>query len=151
MKLLTMLAACLIAANVYGQIPAIESGAINTDSIPKWMWTIQQDKMTQQKTDTIQVVMLVCDTSSTQWVDSGIVNGKLVQIGEKHKVYRNRSVIWVFGYSVRRFDGYYSVTESTYLVYHQKPIYAHFEYLDEDKKPLINKIVWMAKEVGSNR
>jgi len=98
--------------------------------------------------DTIWVVMLVCDTTSSSWVDSGIVNGKLVQIGEKHKSYRDRSAYWTYGYSVREFSGYYNSNTTLAAIYLATPFYQHIEYLGEDKKPLQFKIVWMAKEVG---
>lgn len=105
-------------------------------------------KLFTTKFDTIRVVMLVCDTISTSWVDSGIVNGKLVQIGEKHKMYRDRSAYWTYGYDVREFSGYYNSNTTQNAIYIATPYYKHIEYLGEDKKPLQYKIVWMAKEVG---
>lgn len=97
--------------------------------------------------DTIRVVMLVCDTTSSSWVDSGIVNGKLVQIGERHKHYRDRSAIWMYGYSVREYSEYYTGSNIQSGLFSMTPFYRHIEYLGEDKKPLQFKIVWMAKEV----
>lgn len=97
--------------------------------------------------DTIRVVMLMCDTTSSSWVDSGIVKGKLVQIGEEHKHYRDRSAIWAYGYSVREYVGNFHSGNGSYLIYTKEPFYKHIEYLGEDKKPLFNKIVWVAKEV----
>lgn len=84
--------------------------------------------------DTIRVVMLVCDTLSTSWVDSGIVNGKIVQIGEVHKNYHQRGAYWIYGYAVRE--------------YFSREIMWHVEYLGEEKKTLNYKIVWISKEVG---
>ena len=78
--------------------------------------------------------MLVCDTLSTSWVDSAIINGKLVQIGEVHKNYHNRGAYWIYGYAVRE--------------YYSRQMMWHVEYLGEEKKTLEYKIVWMAKEVG---
>ena len=105
-------------------------------------------KLFTTKFDTIRVVMLMCDTTSTSWVDSGVVNGKLVQIGEKHKRYLDRSAYWSYGYSVREFAGYYNGNTTQNAIYLATPFYQHIEYLGENKKPLQFKIVWMAKEVG---
>lgn len=110
---------------------------------------LRQDgmKINKPDRDTIRVVMLVCDTTSSSWVDSGIVKGKLVQIGEKHTRHRDPSAVWAYGYSVREFAGYYNGNTTQNAIYLATPVYQHIEYLGDDKKPLINKIVWMAKEV----
>lgn len=93
--------------------------------------------------------MLVCDTMSTSWVDSGIVNGKLVQIGEKHKRYRERSAYWMYGYSVREFIGNRIIEiNNGWGGSYEEPYYEHMLYLDDRKKPLQYKIVWMAKEIN---
>lgn len=105
-------------------------------------------KFTTQR-DTIPVIMLICDTSSSRWVDSEIVNGKLVQIGEWHKNYHNKEVYWQYGYSVREFKRYVTIEiNNGWGGSYQEPYYEHVLYLSEHKKPLFNKIVWMAKEVG---
>jgi hypothetical protein len=98
--------------------------------------------------DTIRVVMLVCDTTSLSWTDTAIVNNKLVPVGEPRKIYELRFAKWEYGYSVREFAGHYNAVTPNYLIYSEEPFYKHIEYLGEDKKPLFNKIVWMAKEVG---
>lgn len=106
-------------------------------------------KLFTTKFDTIRVVMLVCDTMSTSWVDSGIVNGKLVQIGEKHKRYRERSAYWMYGYSVREFIGNRIIEiNNGWGGSYEEPYYEHMLYLDDRKKPLQYKIVWMAKEIN---
>lgn len=136
-----MLAACLIAANVYGQYPIYTT-------LPGHGTLSKQNDSIKLKYDTIRVVMLVCDTTSISWSDSVIVKGKLVSVGEPRKIYELKFAKWAYGYSVREYIGHFqSSTEGPYLVYRTEPFYKHIEYLDEDKKPLFNKIVWMAKEL----
>lgn len=106
-------------------------------------------KVNNPNRDTIRVVMLVCDTASHSWVDSGIVKGKLVQIGEKYTLRRDLYAYWAYGYSVREFKGNRIIEiNNGWTGQYVEPYYEHLLYLDDRKKPLINKIVWMAKEVG---
>lgn len=112
-------------------------------------WQVFKVSKPDKAFDTIRVVMLVCDTTSSRWVDSAIRNGKRVQIGEWHKNYHNKEAYWQQGYSVREFKRYVTIEiNNGWGGSYEEPFYKHIEYLGEDKKPLFNKIVWMAKEVG---
>ena len=113
--------------------------------------------------DTIPVIMLICDTSHyiVSWMELKSCNDvgctdttgkhkwashyveKKEDIGKR----ANGTVFWMVGYSVREFSGYYNANTSQFGIYIAKPYYEHTEYLGEDKKPLANKIVWMAKEI----
>lgn len=135
-----MLAACLIAANVYGQYPIYTT-------LPGHGTLSKQNDSIKLKYDTIRVVMLVCDTTSISWSDSVIVKGKLVSVGEPRKIYELKFAKWAYGYSVREFKGNREgITNNGWL--YKQPYYEHVLYLGEDKKPLFNVIVWISKEVG---
>lgn len=115
---------------------------------------LRQDgfKVSKPERDTIRVVMLVCDTTSLSWTDSAIVNGKPVPVGEPRKIYELKFAKWAYGYSVREYKGNRIIEiNNGWGGQYEEPYYEHVLYLGEDKKPLFNKIVWMAKEVGSNR
>lgn len=119
--------------------------------VPSGGTGLRQDgmKINKPDRDTIRVVMLVCDTASHSWVDSGIVKGKLVQIGEKHTLRRDPYAYWAYGYSVREFKGNRIIEiNNGWGGSYEEPYYEHMLYLDDRKKPLQFKIVWMAKEIN---
>lgn len=113
--------------------------------------------------DTIPVIMLICDTSHyfRRWdeiktcqevgcTDTASIHKwavhSIVEKKEDRGKGSNGPVYWMVGYQVREVSGYSNEFTGTYLVYHGVPFYRHIEYMGEDKKPLLNKIVWMAKE-----
>lgn len=149
-KLLNLAVTLIFSLSVSGQVPKeyIDSTPVDWSKVPKWAIGVPAN-ITYQKKDTVRVIMLVCDTSSSRWVDSGYVNGLLVQLGEVHKGYSNMSVSWAYGYEVREkhnsiegmIDPYFSFG-TRYNDY-----YIHLEYLDEKKQPLVGMVVWMSKEL----
>ena len=109
--------------------------------------------------DTIKVVMLVCDTSHWNYVDSGVVNNKFVELARSGNRY-NYSVQWQFGYEVKEkievgvktFDKDGNDWTGSMLIvgiaYISVPQYKfkHIEYLGENKKTLSkNIVVWQSK------
>ena len=91
-----------------------------------------------QQKDTVKVIMLVCDTSHWNWVDSGIVNNKFVELARSGNRY-NYSVQWQFGYEVRLKHIDFGMSGSV-------EYFTHIEYLGENKKTLSkNIVVWQSK------
>lgn len=146
-------------------------GTVRTiDSIEAGSWRISTGSgaywaKAEPKYDTIRVVMLVCDTTHyfRTWMeyktceeanckDTASIHklfvGHGVEMREDRGVPKEMPAYRIFGYSVREFAGYYNSNTTQNAIYLATPFYQHIEYLGEDKKPLINKIVWMAKEVG---
>lgn len=73
----------------------------------------------QQRKDTIKVIMQVCDTSHSNYVE------------------KTQKIWWQFGHEIKEW-------QSTAMgVYYHEPI-----YLDQNKKPLPKSIVvWQTKEI----
>lgn len=105
-------------------------------------------------TDTIRVLMLVCDTAFEKNIDKQIIVRWFPPDSSKYEYsasHRIMDVWWMFGYEVRKV---HSGTEGMidpgfYLGVKFEDWYSHIEYLDEKKKPLPkSSIVWISKEIN---
>lgn len=103
-------------------------------------------KNVEKQTDTVKVVMLVCDTVLNRPMGSS-PNFKHNYEGQFF-YYRQPPVYWQFGYSVREEHCCINGNTSNNSIYQPVPYYTHIEYLDDKKQPLSkNIVVWQSKNL----
>ena len=107
------------------------------------------------KTDTIPVILLCSDTTgyTSTYIDH--TKPKTPFCTPTVNVYHPRlsgHPIWIRGYEVKKFDGYYwggpkpDLNGNSLAIAVQYESWSHLIYLDHEKKPL-KMMVWMSKEV----
>lgn len=104
-------------------------------------------------TDTVPVIILVCDTAYEKSIDTQIIFRDFNKTSkyEYSASHRIMDVWWMFGYEVRKVhsgtDG--MIDPGFYLGIKFEDWYFHIEYLDEKKRPLPKSaVVWLSKEIN---
>jgi hypothetical protein len=123
-----------ISFKVDTSVSGVSTDSLMVDHLFNW-------QKQPQKTDTVPIIMLVCDTSRKEYEtipQRGII---------KSYFDVNNSVHWSFGYEVR--SGAYGCCDPLdNMVAKYYWFYTHLEYLDENKKPLSPSIiVWLSKNL----
>ena len=146
-----------IAKSEYS-IDLITSNSTDSNTIIAFKYGKLVGSPLSAQTDTVRVIMLVCDTVKTKYIDVDYMN--LQGMPEVYKngiaYYKRPPVFWMYGYSVRELHntgedsidpGFtICIDENGKEVSCYQDYWVHLLYLDEKKKPLSkNIVVWDSK------